>query len=126
MQQGLGEPPWQDVGGPKPPDAAVGPGSGWQEQRLASDAVLLAELQPFNCLPLLEQMLKIKREARLFHCAYASVGWHLVRSRVLCGVQSASALCEQIFLMGGKKCISKMLFLNKAWQGIQDKVQCRS
>lgn len=36
VQQGLGEPLWQNAGGPKPPDAVVGPQSGCQEHRLAS------------------------------------------------------------------------------------------
>lgn len=47
-------------------------------------------------------------------------------------VMQPGAACSQLlpwvsrFFSQGrkKKVVSKMLFLNKAWQGIQDKVQC--
>jgi len=59
--EGLGEFLWQDVGGPRPLDADVGPQppQRWLPRTLlTSYAVLHAELQEFNCLPLLQPILK--------------------------------------------------------------------
>lgn len=68
---------------------------------------------------------KIKKRSEAFLACFCSSGWHLVCGRVLGCVPTASAPCKRIFLMVGGEDTSKMLFLNKAWQGIRDKVQCR-
>lgn len=57
----LGEFLWQDVGGPRPLDADVGPQphQRWLPRtQLTSYVVLHAELQELNFLPLLQQILK--------------------------------------------------------------------